>query len=54
MVFVLAEEELVAQKRESRHTDEGRRKGVRFLRDKVLRALVFAHREARHAGAARR
>ena len=51
---LLAEEELVAQKRESRNSDDGRRKGVCFFRDKVLCALVFADREARHAGAARR
>src|SRR3984957_20134328 len=54
MVFMLAEEEFVAQERESRHTDEGWRKGVCFLRDKILRALVFAYGEAGHAGAARR
>ena len=54
MILVLAKEELVAQEGESRHTDEGWRKGVRFLCYEVLRPLVFADREARHAGAARR
>ena len=54
MVLTLAEEEFVAQKREAAHRDEGRRKGVRFVRDKALCALVFADREPRHACAARR
>src|ERR1700689_1429299 len=44
MVLTLAEEELVTEKRESRNRDDGRRKRVRFLRDEVLFALVFAHR----------
>ncbi len=54
MVLMLAEEELVTEKRESRNSDDGRRKRVCFLRDEVLRALVFADREAGHTGAARR
>ena len=54
MVLVLAEEEFIAEKRESNHSDDGGRKGVRFLRDKVLRALVFPYGEARHTGAPRR
>src|SRR5450631_4380869 len=54
MVLMLAEEEFVAQERESPHSDDGRRKGVCFLRDKILGALVFAYGEAGHAGAARR
>src|SRR5271163_4090795 len=52
MVRTLAEEELVTEKRESRDSDDGRRKRVCFLRDEVLCALVFADREARHTGAA--
>src|SRR3984885_4692169 len=54
MVLMLAEEELVTEKRESRHSDDGRRKTVCFLRYEVLCALVFADREARHTGAPRR
>src|ERR1700722_7375026 len=54
MVLMLAEEEFVAQERESPHSDDGRRKGVCFLGDKILRALVFAYGEAGYAGAARR
>jgi hypothetical protein len=54
MVLTLAEEELVTEKRESRNSDDSRRKRVCFLRDEVLCALVFADREARYTGAARR
>src|ERR1700722_7292014 len=54
MILMLAEEEFVAQERESSHSDDGRLKGVCFLRDKILRALILAYREAGHAGAARR
>src|ERR1700722_3292299 len=54
MVLTLAEEELVTEKRESRNSDDGRRKRVGFLRDEVLCALVFSDREAGHTGAARR
>ena len=54
MVLVLAEEELVAQKREPPYSDDGWGKGVCLLRDKVLCALVFSYGEAGHTGSARR
>ena len=54
MVFVFAEQELIAQKRESRHSDKVGRKGVRFVGNKVLRSLIFTNWKTRHTGAARR
>jgi len=54
VVFMLAKEELVTQERESRDGDQVRREGVCLLRDKVLRALIFAHGKARNASPARR
>src|SRR6185437_3459354 len=47
VVQVLVEQELIAEKGKPRDSNQTRRKGMRFLRDEVLGAVVRANRKAR-------
>src|SRR5580658_2099339 len=51
MIQVLVQQKLVAQIRKARNGNGGWRKDVSILRDKVLRAIIFAHRKAGYVGA---
>src|ERR1700686_559578 len=54
MIEALVKQERIAQIGKARDADDGWRKDVSLLRDKILRSIVFAHRKTGDVGARRR
>ena len=54
MIQMLVEQELIAEIRKTRDSDDARRKNVSLLRHKILRAIIFAHGKTWNIGARRR